>query len=542
MPHLLFTFPHHNRKSIITYQWRHTNRKCAKGVVVLKRKVLFSIVVILLSLGGLIWALPLSPRKELHKITAIHTPKKPVIMINVDSLMSGPLLDVVNAGKAPALKFLIDSGYFIPDMISSYPTMSMTIDSTILTGTYADQHHLPGLIWFNKNANEVVSYGSGIREIWDNGIKDVVQNGIIDLNGKHLSKEVQSASINGMLYRGPKTHQLHVPKMIAATALLPENIKVDGPTYLSLGALSHYSPRNFSERAVWNRMGMNNTFTVNEIRHLIRNNRLPSFTLAYFPDMDKELHKEGPEATKGIVKLDQQIQDLLNEFHSWEDAIEQAVWILHGDSAQSKVLEDKEKALIDLNELLNGYRLWSEDNTDAEIAIGINERMAYIYLNDDRIQLTEVVKKLSHDDRIAWLAYKEHEQNIVQTVSGERFTFSPNGPYTDGYDQSWNVSGHYTILDLTINNEQITYGDYPDALARLHGALHSHSGRFLIIEAKPGFEIIESHSYDHSGGGAHGSLHKVDSLVPLIVAGTEEQPVHPRVVDLKEWIFRLTVQ
>lgn len=520
----------------------------------MKRKILFSLVILLLTVGGLIWALPLSPRKDLHKITAIHPPKKPVIMMNVDSLMSGPLMDVVNAGEAPAIKFLMDKGYFIPDMISSYPTMSMTIDSTILTGTYANQHHVPGLIWFNEGSNEIVSYGSGLHEIWDNGVKEVVQNGILHLNGEHLSRNVstiheelenlglQTASINGLLYRGPKTHQLHVPKMIAASKLLPKDLKVDGPTYLSLGALSHYSPRNFSERAVWNRMGMNNTFTVNEIRHLIRNKRLPSFTLAYFPDLDKELHKEGPEVTKGITKLDRQLQDLLNEYPSWEEAIEQAVWIVHGDSAQSKVFEDKEKALIDLNKLLKGYHFWSEDTDAAEIAIGINERMAYVYLNDDNIQLVDVIKKLSHDDRIAWIAYKELEQNIAQTVSGERITFSPKGPYTDAYDQSWNVSGDYTIMDININNQQISYGDYPDPLARLHGALHSHDGRFLIVEAKPGFEIIESHSYDHSGGGAHGSLHKVDSLVPLIVTGTEERPVHPRLVDLKEWIMKLTFQ
>ncbi|MFC4410364.1 alkaline phosphatase family protein [Chungangia koreensis] len=520
----------------------------------MKRKILFSIVILLLSVGGLIWALPLSPRKDLLKITAIHPPKKPVIMINVDSLMSGPLMNVVNAGEAPAIKFLMDKGYFIPDMVSSYPTMSMTIDSTILTGTYANQHHVPGLIWFDEKSNEIVSYGSGFHEIWDNGVKDVVKNGILHLNGEHLSKNVstiheeleshglQTASINGLLYRGPKTHQLHVPKMIAASKLLPKNLKVDGPTYLSLGALSHYSPQNTSERAVWNRMGMNNKFTVNEIRHLIRNKRLPSFTLAYFPDMDKDLHKEGPEATNGIVKLDQQIQGLLNEFSSWEEAIEQTVWIVHGDSAQSKVLEDQDKALIDLNKLLDGYRFWTEDTkTDSEIAIAINERMAYIYLNDSKIQLQDVVRKLRQDDRIAWIAYKENQLNVVQTINGEQLAFSSNGPYTDTYGQSWNVSGTYSILDLHVS-DQISYGNYPDALARLHGALHSQEGRFLIVEAKPGFEFIESHSYDHSGGGAHGSLHKVDSIVPLIVAGTEERPVHPRVVDLKEWIYRLTVQ
>ncbi|SES42007.1 hypothetical protein [Psychrobacillus sp. OK032] len=72
------------------------------------------------------------------------------------------------------------------------------------------------------------------------------------------------------------------------------------------------------------------------------------------------------------------------------------------------------------------------------------------------------------------------------------------------------------------------------------GALHSHEGRFIIVDAKPQYEFIEKHSHDHAGGGAHGSLHKIDSLVPLIITGTQEKPEYNRLVDFKEWILRLT--
>lgn len=462
-------------------------------------------------------------------------------------------MQMVEEGKAPAFKFLIEQGYFVPDIVSSYPTMSMTIDSTILTGTYADQHRIPGLIWFNEVDNQVISYGSGLREIWDNGIKDVIQNGIIHLNEEHLSgntvtihevlesQGLQAASINGLLYRGPKTHQLSVPKTIAATPILPENIKVHGPTYLSLGVLSHYSKDNAWERTMWNRMGMNNAFTVNELRHLIRNNRLPSFTLGYFPDMDKELHKKGPEATKGITDTDRDLQGLLNEFPSWEEAVRQVVWIIHGDSEQSSVLKKEDNALIDLNQLLKGYQFWEEKNKHADLAIGINERMAYIYLLKEDINFKDILEILMKDKRIAFIAYKEEENKVLST-NGENLTFSPNGPLTDSYGQTWSIQGNCSILDLHIQNQRITYGNYPDALARLHGALHSHSGRFIIVDAKPGYEFIESHSFDHAGGGAHGSLHRIDSVVPLIVAGTTERPTTNRLVDFKEWIQRIAAQ
>jgi len=59
------------------------------------------------------------------------------------------------------------------------------------------------------------------------------------------------------------------------------------------------------------------------------------------------------------------------------------------------------------------------------------------------------------------------------------------------------------------------------------------------VDAKPSYEFVEEHSHDHAGGGAHGSLHKVDSIVPLIVTGTNELPEYNRLVDVKEWTLKL---
>jgi hypothetical protein len=59
------------------------------------------------------------------------------------------------------------------------------------------------------------------------------------------------------------------------------------------------------------------------------------------------------------------------------------------------------------------------------------------------------------------------------------------------------------------------------------------------VDAKPSYEFVEEHSHDHAGGGAHGSLHKVDSIVPIIVTGTNEFPEYNRLVDVKAWILKL---
>ena len=97
------------------------------------------------------------------------------------------------------------------------------------------------------------------------------------------------------------------------------------------------------------------------------------------------------------------------------------------------------------------------------------------------------------------------------------------------------------VLDLQINEQKrtIAYGRYPDVLQRLSGALHSHEGEYMVVTAKPGYELADRSSPTHKGGGGHGSLTKTESLIPLILAGTDRKPEQLRVVDLKAFLLDL---
>ena len=518
----------------------------------LKRKILIVLILIVVICSVLVLAVSMTPTKDIAE-NSIETPVKPVVLIVVDSLMSEPLQRVIAEGKAPALSFLISNGKFHPEVISSYPTMSVTIDSTLVTGTYTDRHKIPGLIWYKDKENRIISYGSGIREIWNNGVKNVVMDSVIRLNESHLSKAavtiheelaergLPSASVNGLVYRGSFKQELHVPKLLSVVKLLPKEVEVDGPTLLSLGALSQYNPENDRSKFIWKRMGVNDDFTANELVYLIEQGKLPSFTLAYLPDADASIHKNGPGDTKGIEKADQALQQMLNSYSSWEEAVQETTWIVLGDSGQSSVKENKKDALIDLNSLLEGYTFWEGGHTDAQLAIAINERMAYIYINDEQIQLSDIVDVLKKDERIGFIAWSDRQTNyVVGTKNDEGMTFSPDGPRVDQYGQSWHLEGNVSLLDIKMDGQEVLHYDaYPDALARLHGALHSQNGKVIIVDAKPSYEFIEKHSHDHAGGGAHGSLHKVDSIVPLIVAGADEPYAPERLVDMKKWILQL---
>ncbi|MCM3388478.1 alkaline phosphatase family protein [Ureibacillus chungkukjangi] len=508
------------------------------------------IFIILLAVAGV--SISMTPTKNLDEVD-IHTSNKPVILLTVDSLMSEPLQKIIEEGDAPALSFLMNNGHYLSDVISSYPTMSVTIDSTILTGTYADQHNVPGLIWFNNEGNQMISYGSGMREIWHNGVQNVVRDSIINLNNEHLNpkiktiyeeladSDIKAASINGLIFRGNTTHHLNVPRMLSFVNLLPKNIEVDGPQLFSLGALSQYNSANDKHKFIWNRMGLNNNFTVSELKYLIEQNKLPPFTLAYLPDLDMKVHKNGPEELKAIKDVDLSIQELLNQFPSWEEAVKEVVWVVMGDSAQSLVEKDKKEGLIDLNELLNDFSFWNKKNPEGQLAIAINERMAYINLIDENMDIDSIIEILKEDKRIGFISWADNNGNYVASPEKETvLSFSTKGDQKDLFNQNWHLEGDLSILDISISeDETIQYSSYPDALARLNGALHSHEGRFIIVDAKPSYEFIEEHSRDHAGGGAHGSLHEVDSIVPLINAGSDVKPKYNRLVDFKNWLIEI---
>jgi hypothetical protein len=123
---------------------------------------------------------------------------------------------------------------------------------------------------------------------------------------------------------------------------------------------------------------------------------------------------------------------------------------------------------------------------------------------------------------------------VTEEETKETLKFRPNGTYIDEYKQSWTLQGDTSILDLSVKENKIQCGDYPDALARLYSSFHSHKGRYLIVDAKPGYEFVSEKSPTHIGGAGHGSLYNKDSTNPMIVAGTDLRPKFLRQVDLKD--------
>ncbi len=480
---------------------------------------------------------------------------KPVIMVIVDTLMDGPLKEAMQTGMAPALKFLTEKGKYFPNLVAPFPTMSVNVDTTLLTGTYCHEHHIPGLVWYNKKENRLVNYGTHYRELWKLGFIQAIEDMLYNMNETHISRNVttihedldsmgkSSASINALVYRGSSPHSLELPNLLAFLTELPQNRVVKASRIFTYGRFSKIDPSRRYQH-FWQKLGVNDSSSVQQLAQLIHHNNLPSFSIVYFPELDQRIHKNGRMDLAGIQKADQQMQKLFNLYGDWNKALAQNIWITLGDNGQAWVHPERKKAVIDLREILSSYKIMKLRKGIAEgdqIILAVNDRMAYIYSLDlNSTPLEELAPVLQQDKRIDVISWKKEKCIIVR--SGEKdgeLTFHPKGMYQDQYGQSWDLRGNIDILDLTLKHRNVDYGVYPDALARLYSCLYSHEGDFLIVSAKPGYELVGEGSPVHLGGGGHGGLHEQDTLVPLIVAGTPTYPDRLRMVDLKKWLLSL---
>lgn len=485
-------------------------------------------------------------------------PAKPVIMLVIDTLMDAPLQNAIQNDHVPALKFFMDNGNYFANLVSPFPTMSVNVDTTLLTGTYCNQHQIPGLVWFNHNENRLINYGTHIRELWKLGLSQSLEDILFNLNNKHISHNVttihedlesegkESASINALIYKGSTEHYYDLPKLLTWFTHIDKNRSTKASRLFSYGVLSKLNPSKKFQR-FWQKFGFNNSFAIQELNHLISNNNVPPFTIVYLPDLDKGVHKHGRMYLKGIKKIDQQLQNILQTFHSWDEALQQYTWILIGDNGQAWIDSNPKEALVDLRKLFKNYKVMKLKQgvtADDQIVLAVNERMAYIYtLNTENLPVSTLVEELENDKRIDVIAWKDGL--CIKVKSGFKkgiLRFNPNGEYFDEYNQLWFVEGDMDILDLTLTDKKISYGDYPDAFARLCSSLHSHQGDFLLASCKPGYEFIGEGSPTHVGGASHGGMHKQDSLIPMIVTGTDTRPPYLRMIDLKEWILSLTLE
>lgn len=492
--------------------------------------------------------------------------KKKVLLIVVDACTSRVLVPNVNDGTLPNLHKLAEAGVMKSNCVAIFPSLTPAATSSLITGSYPQDHNIFGFHWYDLENNEVVYYGDDFWVLVKLGLADFFDDLLNKLNHHRLTGNTlfeivekagfKAACINFLIFRGNTQHKANVPLLLSLLPGVPTSQEVYGPSTMFFGDLvgSNSEKTGQSLKKIggpFHRFGFDDENTANLLLQLAEDRALPDLSVAYFPDNDFYSHDVGPQrAVTTLEKLDKRLGELFSVYGGLEKMLSEVCILVTGDHSQSDMLADKEEAGIRLDLLLEDFKIaeigkpWKDDD---QLIICPDMRAAQIYFkNLSPKELEHVTAMLITDPRIDQLLWQgealdkgRNEYHVVTLDRGRlRFWLGEEGPNSgiDQYGCPWSWEGDLDSVSGQLSDKnRLMFSQYPNAFERIVGSLNCHNGGHIWATAQPGYEFSVAETNVHFGGGSHGSLHSLDSVSPLLVAGAPEDlliPDHPRSVDI----------
>jgi hypothetical protein len=477
-------------------------------------------------------------------------PAKKLVLTYVDSLRTDMLEHAVAEGRAPVFGALIERGVFIPDCVSSFPSVTPVACAEMVTGAAADRHWISGMNWYHRLERRYVEYGSSLEATRAFGVFRALYDLVYNMNLAHLSPEVETlfeqlddagartACTPFLVYRGRHRHQVSLDgllrRAVDATRLKFQH-HTWGPGELFYGDL--YASREVpckSTSIPGNRDGYSACCAA-----ALAEDDLFDFLLLSLPDNDNYSHRHGPDASvESIAKADHCFEKLVEATGGLDAFLERYALILLADHAQTPVRRG-----LPLAELLG--REWavlqpSEDRPElAQLAVSPTGRAAHVYLLEgegERAEAEAVRQALNQIEGIELVCRLEGSSGepierrepglppggglwAVVERGEERVRFRPGDTVADLRGGRWDLEGELSVLEATVEEGRLRSEEFPDPLARVWSALSApHAGDFIVSLAL-GYEAVDWGGATHVPGGSHGSLHAGDSLGPLLFVG-----------------------
>ncbi len=491
--------------------------------------------------------------------------RKKLVLSYVDSLRSDMLGLAIGNGQAPTFAKLLDRGVFIPDCVSSFPSVTPVASAEMVTGVGADEHWISGMNWYHRLERRYVEYGSSFEATRAFGIFRALYDLVYNMNLAHLSPEVETvfeslddaglrtASTPFMIYRGRHRHQVSLDgllrRAVDATRLKFRH-HTWGPAELFYGELYASRPVPCKPSSIpGNRDGYSACCAAE-----LAASGLYDFLLFALTDNDNYSHRHGPEASlESIAKADHCFAKLVEASGGMDGFLTDNALILMADHAQTAVHRE-----LPIAEALG--RSWkvlqpSEDRPEAaELAVSPTSRAAHVYLLEPADQraahasLREDLRAMEGVDLICWLAGPDGHPlerrdpgvdpsgglTAVIERDGTELRFRPGSEVEDLRGLRWDLSGDLGAVDASVSGGVIRSDEYPDALGRVFSALCAPHAGDVIVSASLGYECVDWGGSAHVGGGSHGSLHRGDSLGPLLFVGCGPQSAQER----RQWNLR----
>jgi hypothetical protein len=390
---------------------------------------------------------------------------KPVVLIVIDGLTPS----VFEAADTPTLSYLLEHGAYAR-AASVFPSLTPVCLASIATGGHPDVHHIPHLVWWYRDEQRVVEYGSSFGAIRAAGLARALRDTIVDLNARHLSRESETiyealeaagltaGAINITCYRGRHRHLATIPGVPA----------VNGPKRFFFYSL-YESDRTGAPIAVRNRaLGSIDSYAAWVGRWLVTRDGF-DFLVYYLPDYDFASHAHGPDAAHAALRRsDAAVAQLVDAAGGPDTFLDRYAVVLCSDHGQSKIERT--------TKLAAGDDLVTASN-----------RAAMVYTDTPR----KVAESLDSDPAAGIVLFQEDGRVIARRDGDE--------------DEA--------LLDTV-----------PDGRARAAAALRNPNAGTVLVSAAPGWEFVDLAGRNHLGGGSHGSLEEADSEVPMLTIGLGPPP------------------
>ncbi len=411
-----------------------------------------------------------------------------------------------------------------------------------MTGSLPDEHRIPSLAWYHRGERRFVEYGSSFAAAAAaEGRLRTIEDSVVNLNLVHLAPHPRTifervedagliaACVNCLVFRGRHRHTMkHGYGALERVGHRTRVAATYGPTHFFFGELFGARRPRTPQVAV----KRPRDWSAAHITRWLMRHSSSDFLLMYLGDHDVASHKSGPHATQDTIRAaDRGIARVLDGVGGIDAFLEDGAIAIVADHGQSTVNPGQYARLEDVFddiELFHGSR--SSDWEACDLAIAPSNRVALIYrLHGDSPPARWVALRALRSPAADVVAFREGGR-VIALRDGRELSIERCDPDDAAGMQTlsdadrtqpprWRLDGDLDVLDLQITDNTIhDNGAYPDALRRLDAALRCATMGDVVVSAKVGWEFVDIGGTVHPGG-SHGSLHREDSVAPVILAG-----------------------
>jgi hypothetical protein len=408
-------------------------------------------------------------------------PRKLVLVV-VDGMTPAAFERAVESGRAPALSFLAERGDY-RQATSVFPSLTPVCLSSIATGAGPGVHHIPSLVWWDRQERRIVEYGSSFAALRAAGLSQSLLDPIFNMNARHLAPGAATvyealedaglvaAAVNITCYRGRHRYRATLPGVSRAAY---------GPRRFFFYGLFE-SDRTGAPFAVRSRRaGSVDTYAAAVGKWLVTRDGF-DFLAYYLSGYDFASHAAGPHgeaAERALEQADAAIGALLEAAGGPEEFLERYAVVLlsdHGQTAVEHVAQLEERFA----------------HLEGQVVVTASNRAGQVYLLPGaRLDAAELARCLDGFPAV----------NVTLRLEGDEVVARREG--ADG---------------------PVDKLEHPDAAWRARSALANPNAGELLVSAAEGWELADLGGRHHAGGGSHGSLVAGDSLVPVVTAGLQAE-------------------